>query len=82
MTLICLADRMDNSIRIDEGHISNKQLIELSGLSRDILQKSLKELVQNKFVAIQGTNRNRMLYMNPIIAEDTATESWVHDLFK
>ena len=81
MTFICVIDKDDNSIRVNNKHASQEDLISLTGMSRRVLQDSLHELSEAYMIKLEGGNRNRKIFVNPKMVEDTATDVNIHNKF-
>lgn len=82
VTLVCHMDMIDNSVRLNNKYISSKELISISSMSKNVLKTTLKELEQSNIIHIEGGNRNRKIYINPKVAEDNATEQFIHQKFE
>jgi hypothetical protein len=81
-TMVCLSDKDDNSVCYENKHITNTELIEISKMSRNVLRLAVEELEYYGIIVVEGGNRNRKIYLNPLLVEDTATDSNIHKKFK
>lgn len=80
-TLVCLTDKDDNSILYKNKYISNTDLIEISKMSRNVLRIAMDELEYYGIIVTEGGTRNRKIYINPKVLEDTATDTNIHKKF-